>query len=160
MIKIAWRWRWPDLDSNLFVSQSVFDLLCKHRQSDSGVEQGGQLFVDPHSPVGLLLAVATAPHRSDRAGRTWLEMDAKRCTEEISQANSVGLRLVGYWHSHPQTIPSISSTDIRSFSRFSARYTEELPHPLAIIVGRSQEPEGIKAWLFREGVYVEGIFDK
>jgi len=52
----------------------------------------------------------------------------------------------------------ISPTDIRSFSSFAAHYTQDLPHPLAIIVGNSNGPEGIKAWSFREGHYVEAAW--
>lgn len=52
----------------------------------------------------------------------------------------------------------ISPTDIGSFSRFAARYTQDLPHPLAIIVGNSSSPEGIKAWSFRAGRYVEATW--
>jgi len=152
---IAWRWRWPWVASELLVAQAVADVLSSHRQRGRGVERGGQLFVDPTSPAGLLLALATHPHRLDRAGKSWLELNEKRCREEIESSNAKGLRLIGYWHTHSQTIPVISPTDIGSFSRFAARYTHKLPHPLAIIVGESEKPEGIKAWSFRNGKYVE-----
>lgn len=155
MTDIAWRWRWPAVDSELLVSQAVADVLNSHRQRGWGVERGGQLFVNPVSPAGLLLALATPPHRADRAGWSWLELDAGRCRQEIESANAQGLRLVGYWHTHPQTIPTISPADIESFSRFATRYTQDLPHPIAIIVGKSDKPEGINAWSFRGGRYVE-----
>ncbi len=155
MTVIAWQWSWPGLDTPLLVSQDVASLLERYRQRRFDVERGGQLFVDLSSAAGLVLALATPPHRNDRAGKTWLDLNAPRCREEIEQANAAGLRLVGYWHTHPQSIPMISPTDIGSFSRFAAHYTQELPHPLAIIVGSSSSPEGIKAWSFRGGRYVE-----
>ncbi len=65
---------------------------------------------------------------------------------------------MGYWHTHPQSIPMISPADIGSFSRFAACYTQQLPHPLAIIVGNSSSHEGIKAWSFRDGRYVEAVW--
>lgn len=157
MSVIAWQWRWPEIDTHLLVSQDVASLLGHFRQRRFGVERGGQLFVDLSSPAGLVLALATPPHRNDRAGRTWLELDAHRCRDEIERANTVGLRLVGYWHTHPQSIPMISPSDIGSFSRFAANYTQDLPHPLAIIVGNSIGPEGLKAWSFRAGRYVEAV---
>ncbi|EQB2600303.1 Mov34/MPN/PAD-1 family protein [Aeromonas salmonicida] len=104
--------------------------------------------------------MATPPHRNDRAGRSWLELDAGRCRQEIESANAQGLRLVGYWHTHPQTIPAISLTDIESFSRFAAHHIQDLPHPIAIIVGTSSKPEGIKAWSFRGGKYVEAAWTR
>lgn len=132
MTAIAWQWSWPGVDTHLLVSQDVASLLERYRQRRFDVERGGQLFVDPASAAGLVLALATPPHRDDRAGRTWLELNAHRCRDEIERANAAGLRLVGYWHTHPQSIPMISPTDVGSFSRFAARYTQDLPHPLAI----------------------------
>jgi hypothetical protein len=141
------------MESELIVSRAVANVLGDHRQHEKNLERGGQLFVDPISPTGLLLALATQPHYADRAGRMWLELNVQRCQEEIQSANAQGLRLVGYWHTHPAKIPEISSADITSFSRFSARYPQELPHPIAIIVGQSTKPEGIKAWSFRGGTH-------
>ncbi|MEI7418752.1 MULTISPECIES: Mov34/MPN/PAD-1 family protein [Pectobacterium] len=158
MTTIAWQWSWPGLNTPLLVSQEVASLLESYRQQRFEVERGGQLFVDPSSATGLVLALATPPHKDDRAGRTWLDLNAHRCRKEIEQANAVGLRLVGYWHTHPQSIPMISPTDIGSFSRFAAHYTQELPHPMAIIVGNSSSSDGIKAWSFRDGRYVEATW--
>lgn len=158
MTAISWQWSWPGLDTPLLVSQEVASLLERYRQSRFDVERGGQLFVDLSSSAGLVLALATPPHKDDRAGRTWLDLNATRCRKEIEQANSAGLRLVGYWHTHPQSIPMISPTDIGSFSRFAAHYIQELPHPMAIIVGNSCNHEGIKAWSFRDGHYVEATW--
>lgn len=157
MTVIAWQWIWPVVDSDLLVSQDVANLLGRFRQGLFDVERGGQLFVDPSSATGLVLALATPPHRNDRAGRAWLELDAHRCRDEIERANAAGLRLVGYWHTHPQSIPMISTSDIVSFSRFAAHYTQDIPHPLAIIVGNSSSLEGMKAWSFRSGRYVEAV---
>lgn len=152
---IAWCWKWPAIDTELLVSQAAAKVLTSHRQRAWGMERGGQLFVDPFSPSGLMLALATPPHWADRAGLAWLELNECRCLQEITSANAQGLRLVGYWHTHPQTIPAISPADVGSFSRFAARYIQDLPNPVAIIVGQSKKSEGIKAWSFRAGGYVE-----
>jgi len=157
MSNVAWRWRWPAIDSELLVSQAVADVLTSHRQRVWGLERGGQLFVDPYNPSGLMLALATPPHQADRAGWAWLEFDEKRCRQEIESANAKGLRLVGFWHTHPQTVPAISPADVGSFSRFAASYIRDLPNPVAVIVGQSRKPEGIKAWSFRAAGYVEAI---
>lgn len=155
MTDISWRWKWPSVDFELLVSKDVASVLTSYRQSFYGTERGGQLFVNPNCTKGLLLALATLPHRNDHAGRSWLELDSNRCRDEITRANSEGLRLVGYWHTHPQLTPEISSSDINSFSRFANRYIQDLPYPLAIIVGQSSQPSGIKAWSFRDGKYIE-----
>lgn len=159
MTAIAWSWCWPGINSCLSVSRSVADVFDLYRQGSWRAERGGQLFVDLSNPNGLVMTLATPPHPKDRAGRTWLELDGERCQREIESANAKGLRLVGYWHTHPQTIPVISPTDITSFSRFARRYSNELPHPIAVIVGLSQEAHGIKAWSFRNGACLEATVD-
>lgn len=113
--------------------------------------------MDPQSSDGLLLALATPPHRADRAGWSWLELDACRCVQEIERANADGLRLIGYWHTHPQRVPVISPMDVRSFNRFAERYVRELANPIAVIVGQSEDPEGIKAWSVRPTGSVEAL---
>lgn len=158
MTEISWRWSWPGINVHLLVSQEVACLLKRFRQKNFDVEHGGQLFVDLSNPSGLVLALATPPHKDDRSGRHWLVLDAHRCHEEIKRANAAGLRLIGYWHTHPQNVPIISPTDIWVFSEFAARYAEGLPHPLAVIVGNSCKPDGIKAWSFREGRYIEAVW--
>lgn len=155
MSNIAWSWAWPGIECTLSVSRGVAEVFDQYRQNDWKTERGGQLFVDLTDSRGLVMTLATCPHQRDRSGRTWLELDTHRCCQEIDAANALGLRLVGYWHTHPQAIPAISPTDVASFSRFAARYGQELPHPIAVIVGLSQTPNGIKAWRFRNGGYEE-----
>lgn len=156
MNEIAWRWQWPSHGAELLVTETVAQLLSVHRQRLWETERGGQLFVDPDDRRGLVLAGATSPHPADRAGWAWLELDAKRCRQEIVQANARGWRLVGYWHTHPQVVPKISPTDVASFTAFATWYVGALPSPLAIIVGRPDHPCGIRAWSIRDGQPKEG----
>lgn len=152
---VVWKWHWPALNSELLVGGQASGIFEQYRQNQGAHERGGQLFVDPANPGGLLMSWASSPHPDDRSGRTWLELNAERCRAEIEQANTQGLRLVGYWHTHPQSIPQISATDIVSFVRFANRYRDALPQPVAVIVGTSPSDDGIKAWLFREGKFHE-----
>lgn len=72
MTAIAWQWSWPWVDTHLLVSQDVADLLEGYRQRRFDVERGGQLFVDPSSAAGLVLALATPPIEMIRLeGRGW-----------------------------------------------------------------------------------------
>lgn len=151
----VWGWRWPDINAELLLSKEACDVFAYARQLDGMTERGGQLFVNPEHPCGIVLSLATPPHSSDRARRTWLELNAERCMKEIKEANEQGLRLIGYWHTHPQSIPQISPTDISSFAQFARRYAQELPYPVAVIVGTSSAANGIKAWSFHAGKYLE-----
>lgn len=99
--------------------------------------------------------MATHPHPADRAGWSWLELDADRCRVEIEEANTTGLRLVGYWHTHPQVSPKISTADIASFTALENRNSGGLRSPLAVIVGNPTHHAGIRAWSFQDGRVLE-----
>jgi hypothetical protein len=146
-----WIWTWSALDISLHVHASVVAVLENYRQDQAGNERGGQLFVDVMRPDGLWLVEATPPHQNDKSGPTWLELDPRRCQEEIVKANAKGLRLIGYWHSHPEHVPALSGQDIKSLKEFSRQNSHQLPHPLAVIVGRSLSAEGIRAWVYQTG---------
>jgi hypothetical protein len=155
---IAWRWYWPDQGAELLVTHHAAMVLGSHRQRHwRSNERGGQLFAQLDRPDGLRLALATPPHPNDKAGRTWLELDGERCGREIENANSAGLRLIGYWHTHPETVPNLSVADRTSFTRFSTCYSSALPNPIAIIVGLSLQHNGIRAWSMRKPKVVEGL---
>lgn len=156
MSDIAWCWRWPSHDVELLVTGSVAQFLSRHRQQSWEAERGGQLFIDLSDQRGLVLAGATSPDPVDRSGGTWLELNPERCRQEIAQANARGWRLVGYWHTHPQVIPTISPIDVASFAAFATRHTTALPFPLAVIVGRPDHERGIRAWSIRNGQPIEG----
>lgn len=157
MTYLAWTWRLPGIEAGLIVSHEAANVFINNRQRPGENERGGQLFVNPLDPYGLVLTLATPPHIADRAGKTWLELDAERCKKEINEAGSRGLRLAGYWHTHPQPVPKISPTDVHSFRKFANSYSELLPHPIAIIVGYSQNRQSIKAWSFRSEEHIEAI---
>ncbi len=147
----AWAWTWPEFAATLLVPPEVDSLWRSHRQGPTGSERGGQLFVDIRDARGLYLARATPPHRRDRSGRHWLELDAWRCRAELRMAHRAGLRLLGYWHTHPEPIPHVSPQDTASFREFTRRNGSTLPYPVCVIVGQAVTC----AWSIREQRVVE-----
>lgn len=145
----GWRWTWDELGVELHVSNAAAIVMKRHRQPLGDVERGGLLFVDPGHPVGLVLARVTTPHAADRAGEHSLIMDPARCAREIRKANAEGLRLIGFWHSHPEEVPDLSTIDISNFRSLARRSAVDLPWPVAIIVGRDLGADGIRAWSVR-----------
>lgn len=89
------------------------------------------------------------PHSDDRHGIFSLTINAERARRDIEVANRNGHRLVGYWHTHPQSVPELSCTDISSFRELAQLNPETLPMPLAVIVGYSRSTDGIRAWSIR-----------
>lgn len=154
--ELAWIWEWEKLRVKLKVTKSVADIFLDCRQDLGENERGGQLFVDVSQSDGLWLSRATLPHKNDRSGTTWLSLDQSRCKEEIKIANKQGLRLVGYWHTHPELIPNLSPQDIRSFREFSITNSKYLSCPLAIIVGNGKEANSIRAWSLQNKNFILG----
>ena len=142
-----WYWHWPQLPLALLMAERAASLLCSHRQGQRDVEQGGQLFADARDPRGLVLSVATPPHRDDRAGATWLELDPARCRSEAHDWHANGLRLIGVWHTHAESFPSLSQQDLKSLRAFG--HANDF-WPLAIVVGQGALPQGLRAWSLRE----------
>ena len=94
MNEIAWCWAWPDMNAELQVGRQVSEMFGHYRQSQGENERGGQLFVDPANPGGIVLCHASAPHPADRAGRTWLELNNDRCrTESKRRLSTVWSRI-------------------------------------------------------------------
>lgn len=143
-----WHWHWPQTSVDLLVAERAASLLCSHCQGPRDVEKGGQLFVDIDDPRGLVLSVATPPHRDDRAGVFWLELDPARCRKEVQEWHSKGLYLLGVWHTHAERIPSLSRQDLKSLHAYGLanRFW-----PLAIVVGQGSSPLNVRAWSLREG---------
>lgn len=148
---IAWTWRWVDWEVALHVPVSIGAILSEHRQGSRENERGGQLFVDVRDERGLYLARATRPHHRDRSGRTWLELDERRCRDELGLAGKAGLHLLGYWHTHPEKIPRISMQDERSFREFTQTNAPTIRYPVCVIVGQKV----LRAWSVREGTVIE-----
>lgn len=145
----AWQWHWSKFGILVNVSVQASEIFQSNRQFGYHTcERGGQLFIGIDQ-LGEFWLFATPPHSLDKSGRTWLELDNSRCKSEIIEANACGLRLVGYWHTHPQEVPTLSSQDVLSLTAFSDRNKDTLQNPLAVIVGRSSKKEGIRAWSHR-----------
>lgn len=153
----SWWWSWPHADIDIKVNITTAAVFNAARQRFSENERGGQLFADLTDPKGINL-IATAPHPSDLSSRIWVEFNRERCQNEIASANKLGFRLVGYWHTHPQKIPTPSNTDLASFKEFSFQNRDSLPCPLAVIVGNAITPNGIRAWVLKGNNFLEGVF--
>jgi len=154
--ELAWVWVWHDLDVTLKVTSRVAEIFSNHQQKIGDNERGGQLFVDISCADGLWLADATLPHPDDQASTSWLIFDSDRCKQEIISANQQGLRLVGYWHTHPEKTPNLSSQDIKSFNEFSLKNSDQLACPLAIIVGNGNNKNSVRVWSMQGKKFILG----
>ena len=124
------------------LTAKVITLMAQHRQLRFWHrERGGLLFA---SSIGALdgrvaLAEASPPHSRDRSGRTWLELDHQRCIEEIRDCFARGLHFVGYWHTHPERYPRLSSQDAVALRPLVNDPGIDLVRLIMIVVGNSRE---------------------
>lgn len=154
---LAWTWVWEEYDFKLQVSEDVSAIFDAHRQHGDKMECGGQLFISPSFDNGLWLSSATLPHSSDKSSKHWVELNSYRCDYEQSQARSYGLVFAGYWHTHPQLIPALSNQDKISIERFYHANKQIIKSPIFVIVGTSACQNGIKAWAYKDEVYLEAV---
>lgn len=155
MDELEWYWYWENINVEIAIDPKVYTFLTQQKQLDKENEKGGQLFMDHQNPDGLKIIAATPSHPSDRAGKSWLELNEDRCRREILRYNKLGYVLIGYWHTHPQEYPELSGQDKNSFCRFSKINRGLLPNPVAIIVGRAQDPDGVRIWSFQDMVPIQ-----
>lgn len=127
----------------LSLEQSVLDHFVKWRQLDPKIpEAGGQLFGSVEGQC-IRINLATGPRRSDRRGRFFFIADRLAERREISTFHKSGLHYFGDWHTHPQSIPSPSGTDLSSMADLFARSKHELNAFLMVIVGTAGFPDGL-----------------
>lgn len=154
----AWQWYFKEIDVNLMVPKSAFKVFDGNRQFGNKNECGGLLFAHENHRDGVVLGLVTPPNPKDKSTRHSLDFDPERCRIETKAANQQGYRLIGYWHSHPEDIPNLSSQDMQTFRKLIKENPIELPSPIAVIVGRNKGPEGIRAWQIKNNAIIKAEF--
>lgn len=127
----------------LTLEQNVLDYFVGWRQLDKKMpEAGGQLFGVVEGQC-IKVKLATGPRRSDRRGRFFFIADRLSERREISALHKSGLHYFGDWHTHPQSIPTPSGTDLSSMADLFARSKHDLNAFLMVIVGTAGPPKGL-----------------
>jgi integrative and conjugative element protein (TIGR02256 family) len=127
----------------LTFEKNVLDHFDKWRQLGSIMpEAGGQLFGTVEDQC-IILKRATGPRRSDRRGRFFFVADRFAERREIGALHKSGLHYFGDWHTHPQTVPTPSGTDLASMADLFARSKHELNAFLMVIVCTTGFPDGL-----------------
>jgi len=116
-----------------------------HRQTSCWRrEAGGQLFARIHGDEWSV-EQATGPRQSDFRSRFGFRPNRKAEQQEIVERFTAGLHYVGDWHTHPESSPKPSSTDLSSMNDMVSASRHELPGFLMMIVGTRPGPSGF--WL-------------
>lgn len=119
-------------------STSASQTLALHQQLHFWQnERGGVLLASSVGASDGVVEVVrvTPPHRHDRAGWYWLKLDHARVLNEIQGAFDLGLHFVGYWHTHPQARPQLSSQDVDAIMPAIRGAGLDLQRLLMVVVG-------------------------
>lgn len=130
----------------VMLADGPLQMMVKHRQLwPWQVERGGLLFASSVGSEDGLVPISTAspPRHSDRAGRTWLELDHGCCLREIREQFDLGLHFVGYWHTHPEFRPRLSSQDRAALKPLLVDPGIDLVRLVLVVVGGNRQRLGI-----------------
>jgi integrative and conjugative element protein (TIGR02256 family) len=144
--KRYWRsiaFRIGDSEQRLILTPAVLNHIAKHQQ-DSGAsrEAGGQLFARFRNDQ-IRVEKATGPREVDQRSRYGYIPDRRGEQEEIDAMHSHGLQFVGDWHTHPERIPSPSTSDVRSIRQAVAQSKHHLNGFVMLIAGTEAFPLGL-----------------
>lgn len=135
----------PTGNLRVLVRADVLLHVSHHRQTSCWRrEAGGQLFARIHGDEWSV-EQATGPRQSDFRSRFGFRPNRKAEQQEILERFTGGLHYVGDWHTHPESSPQPSSTDLSSMNDMVSASRHELPGFLMMIVGTRPGPSGI--WL-------------
>ena len=127
----------------LILSHSVIDHLRRHRQTKpSSREAGGQLFARFEGNI-IGIERATGPRSSDRRGLMTFVPNRLAERWEIKRLFKEDLHYVGDWHTHSESSPRPSQTDIASFKEMFRKSRHKLASFAIVISGTASPPEGL-----------------
>jgi integrative and conjugative element protein (TIGR02256 family) len=132
----------------LILFPAVLEHLIRHQQRDMVfAEAGGQLFGHTQDQC-ILIEEATGPRVVDGRSRYSYRPNRRREQAEIDEKFDMGLRFFGDWHTHPEQIPTPSTTDILSMQDCYSRSIHQLGAFVLLIVGTSKLPQAIHGSLY------------
>ncbi|MEN9476554.1 Mov34/MPN/PAD-1 family protein [Malikia spinosa] len=109
-------------------------------------ETAGQLYsAAPGSDVVRVDAVTKLPARV--ATRTGLRLDIPAIAKEREAFFEQGLHCLGFWHTHPEPVPSPSSDDINLAADHAKAGRVAFAGLVFVIVGTASAPDGIGVWV-------------
>lgn len=105
-------------------------------------EIGGQLFAR-FTPESVDVTVATITRGKSRRSRFGFFPDRDAERADVLSLFKQGLHYLGDWHTHPQDLPTPSSTDEWELRDIFVKSQHELPFMLLVVVGTTPPPAGL-----------------
>jgi hypothetical protein len=109
-------------------------------------ESVGQLYTRDMTGDVLRVDVVTKL-RAQWASHTGVQLDVALVNKERAQLFKKGLHCLGFWHSHPESVPSPSSEDIAMAANHAMASLNVFAGILFVIVGTAVAPSGLGVWV-------------
>ena len=154
----ALRFEAPDRSLLVTVSSECIEHWTRFRQTQFWHRESGGLMFAPSvgSTDGCVdVTTVTGPHSRDRGRRYSLSLDHERCLADIASQFEHGLHFVGYWHTHPEPVPTLSGIDWSAFARnlrFGGLVIERM---IAVVVGNARNVHSVRAYLIDKDAPME-----
>lgn len=98
-------------------------------------EQGGMLFSKLETASDLIVYDISTPSEGDKSARFAFNIDLNNANITIKKKHGQGLHYVGDWHSHHESCPTPSQTDIETIKSIFNESKHNLNYLVHIIIG-------------------------
>lgn len=147
MTEEALRYRIPGAAWSLELSRAAVAKLSAHAQKRIwSKESVGQLYsADLRSDVVCVDVITKL--QSTWSNHTRVQLDIQAVNKERADYFQKGFHCLGFWHSHPEPIPSPSNEDIAMAADHAYASIELFSGIVFIIVGTAPAPQGLGVWV-------------
>jgi integrative and conjugative element protein (TIGR02256 family) len=95
------------------------------------------------SEQSVTISKVTGPRAADCRTRYSYVPDRREEQKEIDEMHRKGFNFVGDWHTHPEALPTPSSSDVRTINEAVAKSQHHLHGFVMVIVGTESFPAGL-----------------
>lgn len=126
----------------LIIADSALTTFSQHIQLGQSQAESGGVLLGRHlleSP-NIVIDEATVPQASDKRRRRWFFRSSKHNSIAAARwkESSGKVAYLGLWHSHPEPIPTPSSTDLNDWHKALAKDQFEGDYLFFIILGQQE----------------------
>lgn len=129
------------INKSIHISDSVLNLFEKHKQRRRWSNESGGILLGQVTDKGVFILKASTPNKFDKASRYSFECnkDGAQIIMDYEFINSDKKTIyLGEWHTHPESIPTPSGTDINMIQTQFKKNKINEPFLLLIIQGTKE----------------------
>lgn len=125
------------------ISDDIIERICAFKQCGSENESGGVLFGKKKVDCDTYYIIdISTPNENDKSSRFSFLRNAKAAQKIIENKwhESEGyVNYIGEWHTHPESNPAPSKTDIKTYKQISKDKSSLFPISINLIFGNANE---------------------